>query len=292
MADYILMTDSDTEIPYQFAKENNIEVFLMPYTLDGKEEIFDLGLTTDYKYFYKRLREGAAATTSTRSPQDILEFYEAILARGNDILYICFSSKLSAHYELSIMARQQALKKYPDRRIEIVDSAGIAMGAGMLVYHAAKLKSSMSLDELKDWVEQNKDHALHFFTVDSLDYLKKTGRLSATKATLGSILDLKPVLMLSREGKVVAFDKVKGKRRVAKYLANCVQENVLDTPLSRDLLVVCHGDNEEQARMVQEEIEKITKFEHIWFMDVGPVIGCHAGPGVIGVLMMGKEKTQ
>ena len=122
MREFVIMTDSDTEIPYWFADENEIPVFLMPYTLDGKEILFDLGRNTDYKAFYARLREGAEATTSTRSPVEIEEFYEEILKQGKDILYICFSSKLSAHYELSLMAREEVLKRYPEARITVVDS--------------------------------------------------------------------------------------------------------------------------------------------------------------------------
>ena len=293
MRDFVIMTDSDTEIPYWFADENDIPVFLMPYTLDGKEELFDLGRTTDYKAFYTRLREGAEATTSTRSPIEIQEFFEGIIKNHKDIIYICFSSQLSAHYELALGAREKALANYPEAKIEIVDSVSIAMGAGLLVYHAVKQKKEgKSMTEILAWLEKNKTRSLHYFTVDSLMYLKRTGRLSAMTATIGSILDLKPVLTLTRSGKIVAFDKVKGRRKVVKYLLDKVAENKMDDEESMELAIVCHGDNPEQAQLLKEEMEARFHYKHLWFLDVGPVIGCHAGPGVMAVLILGKEREK
>jgi len=292
MREFVIMTDSDTEIPYYFADEHNIPVFLMPYTLEGKEELFDLGRTTDYKGFYDKLRAGAEATTSTRSPLDIQEFFEAIIKDDKDILYICFSSKLSAHYELALSAREKALENYPDAKITIVDSLGIAMGAGLLVYHAVKLKEEgKSFDEILEWLEANKMRSLHFFSVDSLSYIQRTGRLSAVTATIGSILDLKPILTLTREGRIVSYDKVKGRKKVVKYLADAVSENAVDDDIFRELCVVCHADNPEQAGALKKELENRFAFKNLWFMDVGPVIGCHCGPGTMAVLVMGKERT-
>ena len=292
MREFVIMTDSDTEIPYTFADEHQIPVFLMPYTVDGKEELYDLGRNTDFKGFYTKLRQGAEASTSTRSPLDIQEFFEGIIKDHKDVIYICFSSQLSAHYELALGAREKALENYPEAKITIIDSKGIAMGAGLLVYHAVKLKEEgKSFDEIVEWVEKNKMRTLHFFSVDSLNYLKRTGRLSAVTATIGSILDLKPILTLTREGQIVAFDKVKGRKKVVKYLADKVSENAVDDDIFRELCVVYNADNVEQATALKEELERRFQFKNLWFMDVGPVIGCHCGPGTMAVLIMGKERT-
>lgn len=291
MREFCIVTDSDSEIPYQFAEENDIPVFLMPYTLDGEEKLFDLGKNTDYAAFYKRLREGAEATTSTRSPLEIQEFFEEIIKNHKDILYICFSSALSAHYTLSLQAREEALKNYPDASITIIDSLSIAMGAGLLVYHAVKQKKEgKSLEEIADWLENNKKHVQHFFTVDSLAYLKRTGRLSAITATIGTMLDLKPVLTLTNEGKIVAYEKLKGKKKVIKYLVDKIGEHYLDTEESREIMVICHGDNLEQAEAIKSLVEQRYAYKNIWLMDVGPVIGCHAGPGVLAVLVLGGDR--
>lgn len=293
MREFVIMTDSDTEIPYTFADENNVPVFLMPYTLDGEEKLFDLGRNTDYKAFYSRLREGAEASTATRPPKDIQDFFENIIKDQKDIIYICFSSQLSSHYELSLSAREQALQNYPDAKITIVDSLGIAMGAGLLVYHAVKLKKEgKSFDEIVDWLEEKKMRSLHFFSVDSLKHLQRTGRLSAVTATIGSILDLKPVLTLTREGKIVAFDKVKGRKKVVKYLADLAEKCYVDDDICKELVVVYHADSEEQGHALEQELRERLDIKNVWFMDVGPVIGCHCGPGTLAFLMMGKEREK
>lgn len=291
MREFVIMTDSDTEIPYTFAEAHQVPVFLMPYTLNGEESLFDLGKTTDYTGFYHSLREGANASTSTRSTYEIQCFYEDILKTGKDILYVCFSSQLSAHHDLAQLARKAALENYPEARIEIFDSLGIAMGAGLLVYHAVRLKEEgKSMEEILQWLQENRMRSLHFFSVDSLNYLKKTGRVSAVTATLGTMLDLKPILTLTKEGKIVAFDKVKGKKKVVKYLADLAEKNYVDDDICKELMVICHGDNLAQAEALKDVITQKLEFKEVWLMDVGPVIGSHCGPGVMAFLMMGKER--
>lgn len=290
MREFVVMADSDSEIPYQYADAHELPVFLMPYTIDGQEALFDLGRATDFKSFYDKLRAGAEASTATRPPLDIQNFFEEQLAQGKDILYISFSSGLSAHYDLVQVAKKAALENYPDARIETVDSLGIAMGSGLLVCHAQKMKEQgASLDEIKEWVEQHKLNALHFFSVDSLKHLQRTGRLSAVLSVMGSLLDLKPILTVTKEGKVVSFDKVKGRKKVIRYLADLAEKNY-DPEISAELAVVCHADNLEQAQALKEEMQKRMKFDEIWLLDIGPVIGVHAGPGALAMLMLGKER--
>ena len=165
------------------------------------------------------------------------------------------------------------------------------MGAGLLVYHAVRLKEEgKSLSEIASWVEDNCQRALHFFSVDSLAHLRRTGRLSAVTATLGSILDLKPILNVNRAGKIVAFDKVKGRKKVVRALADQTEKNFVDDDVCRYLAVVLHGDNLEQGTLLKEELEKRLEFDRVVLQDVGPVIGSHCGPGVMAVLLMGKPR--
>jgi DegV family protein with EDD domain len=148
-----------------------------------------------------------------------------------------------------------------------------------------------SFEEIADWVTKSRSRSLHFFSVDSLKYLQRTGRLSSVTATIGSILDLKPILTLTKKGKIVAFDKVKGRKKVVKYLADLAESNYIDDALCKELLVICHGDNFEQAKALEEEITGRLEFKNVWLLDVGPVIGSHCGPGVMAFLMMGKERS-
>ena len=288
MRDFILATDSDTEIPYAFSDEHNIPVFLMPYTVDGEEKLFDLGRNTDFVGFYKQLADGAQANTSTRPPADIAEFFRNMVKDGNDVLYLSFSSALSGHYDLCHLAKKMVLEEYPEARIEIVDTLRISMGAGQLVMFAQVLKDQgKSLDEIKDWVLDNRLRAHAWFSVDDLNYLKRGGRLSGAAAAIGTILDVKPILKLNQEGKIVAADKVKGSKKILRFFLDTIQQYV-EEPEAQTAFVL-HASNMEAAVRMKELIMENVNFADIQIQDVGPVIGCHTGPGVLAVIFMGKE---
>jgi|AGTN01.1.fsa_nt_gi EDD domain protein, DegV family len=288
MRDFILATDSDTEIPYTFADEHNIPVFLMPYTVNGEERLFDLGRNTDFTAFYEQLANGAEAITSTRSPADIADFFRDMVKDGKDVLYLSFSSALSGHYDLCHLARKMVLEDYPEARIEIVDTLRISMGAGQLVMFAQVLRDQgKSIDEIKDWVLNNRLRAHAWFSVDDLNYLKRGGRLSGAAAAIGTILDVKPILKLNQEGRIVAADKVKGSKKIQRFFLDMIQQFV-EEPEAQTAFVL-HANNMEAAVRMKELIEENVKFAGVKIQDVGPVIGCHTGPGVLAVIFMGKK---
>ncbi len=291
MRDFVLATDSDTEIPYAFADKHNIPVFLMPYTVNSEEKLFDLGRNTDYVGFYEGLKKGDDAITSTRPPADIAEFFGEIVKEGKDVLYLSFSSKLSGHHDLALMARDMVLEEYPGSRVEVVDTLKISMGAGLLVIGAQKLKDEgKSLDEVKEWVLSNRNNAHAWFSVDDLNYLKKGGRLSSTAAALGTILDVKPILIINKEGKIVPADKIKGTKKVLKYFIGVI-EQYAEKPQEQTLYVL-HANDIHNAGKIVEMVKESFAFKDIVIQDVGPVIGCHAGPGTLAVVFMGKELPQ
>lgn len=289
MRDFVIATDSDTEIPYSFADKYDIPVFLMPYTVNGVERLFDLGRNTDYKAFYEGLKKGDDAITSTRPPADIADFFRDIVKNGKDVLYLSFSSKLSGHHDLALMAKDMVLEEYPDARVEVVDTLKISMGAGIIVMAAQKLKDEgKSFDEIKEWVLDNRNNAHSWFSVDDLNYLKKGGRLSSTAAALGTILDVKPILIVNNEGKIVPVDKIKGTKKVLKYFMGVIEENVLNP--EGQTLYVLHANDMENAAKIKELANEGFAFNDIVIQDVGPVIGCHAGPGTLAVIFMGKQQ--
>ncbi len=289
MREFVIVTDSDTEIPYEYAEKHNIPVFLMPYTVNGKEQLFDLGREIDIPAFFQELRDGAQASTSTRPPVDIADFFREIVEEGKEILYLCFSSQLSGHYDLSVLAKKMILEEYTDAKIEIVDTLRISMGAGQLVIHAQELKEQgKSLEEIKDWVEKNKLRAHAWFSVDDLNFLKKGGRLSGTAAALGTILSVKPILKLDSEGKIVNAEKIKGSKKVLSFFTNVVYENI-ENPEEQTVYVL-HAINMEAAQTLKMMIEKSVNPKQVIIKDIGPVIGCHTGPGTLAVIFMGKEE--
>lgn len=290
MREFIIATDSDTEIPYTFADRSGIPVFLMPYTVNGEERLFDLGRNTDFVSFYEELSRGADAITSTRPPVDIADFFRDAAKDGKDVLYLSFSSALSGHYDLAQMAKNMVLEDMPDARIEIVDTLRISMGAGQLVMRAQELKEEgKSLEEVRDWVLANRQRSHSWFSVDDLNYLKKGGRLSGAAAAIGTILDVKPILKLNREGKIVAADKVKGTKKVLRFFQSVIEENVEDP--GGQTAYVLHANCLDTAQKLKELIAESVAFKQILIQDIGPVIGCHTGPGALAVIFMGKEMT-
>lgn len=290
MREFIIATDSDTEIPYTFADRYGIPVFLMPYTVNGEERLFDLGRNTDFVSFYEELSRGADAITSTRPPVDIAEFFRDAAKDGRDVLYLSFSSALSGHYDLAQMARNMVLEDMPDARIEIVDTLRISMGAGQLVMRAQQLKEEgKSLEEVRDWVLESRLRSHAWFSVDDLNYLKKGGRLSGAAAAIGTILDVKPILKLNHEGKIVAADKVKGTKKVLRFFLSVIEENVEDP--SGQTAYVMHANCLDAAQRLKELIAENVDFKEIMIQDIGPVIGCHTGPGALAVIFMGREMT-
>ncbi len=289
MRDFVIATDSDTEIPYTFADKYEMPVFLMPYTVNGDEKLFDLGKNTDFVGFYEGLKNGDEAITSTRPPADIADFFRDIVKKGKDVLYLSFSSKLSGHYDLALSAKDMVAEEFPDARIEVVDTLRISMGGGILVMQAQELKDEgKSLDEIKDWVIANRNRAHAWFSVDDLNFLKRGGRLSSTAAALGTILDVKPILILNKEGKIIAVEKIKGTKKVFKFFLETIQEKAENT--EEQTLYVLHANAIEDAQKLAELIKENVQFKDIIIKDVGPVIGCHAGPGTLAVIFMGKEQ--
>ncbi len=289
MREFVIATDSDTEIPYTFAEEKNMPVFLMPYTVDGEEKLFDLGKNTDFEKFYGQLAQGAAASTSTRSLMDIEEFFRDIVKQGKDVLQLSFSSQLSAHFSQCELARKNVLEEFPDARIELVDTLRISMGAGILIMEAQKLKEQgKSLDEIKTWVEENKLRAHAWFSVDDLNFLKKGGRVSGAAAMVGTILGVKPILKLNHEGKIVAADKVKGSKNVYKFFLDTL-EKYIEKPEEQTIYVL-HAGAMKAAEKIKAMVEQEVKCKDVVIQDIGPVIGCHTGPGALAVIFMGQKQ--
>ncbi len=286
---YQLFFDSNCEIPYWFAKENGLGVVRMPYVICDEEYYYDLGENTDFIDFYNKERAGHMPTTAALNAQNYVEIYEPTLAQGKDILMISFSSALSGTHAMLEQARQELLEKYPERSFDVVNTLSISMGAGLLVYYATKMwKDGASQQEIIKWVEDNRMRVQHWFSVDDLHHLKRGGRLSSAAAFMGSVLELKPVITVNKEGRLVVAEKAKGRKRALKTLLDKIAQNVEDP--ENQLMVVLHADAPEDAKFLEENIRNTYNPKELWVNYVGPVVGTHCGPGTIAVLFMGKER--
>ena len=290
--DYVFMTDSDSDLPFHLKQELDIPVVEMPYSVDGKEYFDDLGQSLDHKTYYDKMRAGATPTTAALNEAAYTEIFEPLLAEGKDILFIAFSSKMSATLQALGRAREELLKQYPERKFRVVDTLSISAPMTILVLKAHALyRAGKSMEDVADWVEANKFHAQAWVTVEDLKYLKRGGRIKPVAAALGSLLDLKPIIIEDKDGLMVSVDKVRGRRRALSYIAEKGIANI-DDPRNA-CPIILHADAPEDAKLLKDMIlTKMPELGDIAVELVGPVIGAHCGPGTIAFCFFGKERPQ
>jgi len=283
---YVIMTDSDSELDYDYAQLHGVQMLLMPYTHMGQEYAYRPSLEFDTKKFYDELRRGEVPMTACPNPHDFLTMWEPHLKEGLDIAYIGLSSALSNTYENALMARTEALETYPERSIRIVDTKRISQAQGILVMLAASMQEQgKTLDEVCDWVEANKLRARAWFIVDDLHYLSRGGRLSGSAAFFGSILDVKPVLTIDEAGRLVPVEKIKGRKKAIRFMLEQLEKEAAAP--GENIVALCQADCYDDAKAIEERLRK-NGYNEIIINPVGPVVGSHVGPGTLGVCYMKK----
>ena len=287
---YVILTDSTTDISQAIADEINVKVWPMQFELDGLAyRNFPDEREMKSDDFYDLMRSGKMPKTSQINVVDFCEYFSEYLEKGLDILYICFSSGLSGTYNNSLIAIEELKEKYPDRTVISVDSLAASMGEGLLVYLAAQQKNKgMGLQELAKWVEDNRLHLCHWFTVDDLHHLKRGGRVSAATAIVGSALNIKPVLHVDDEGHLINVSKVRGR----KASLNAMVDRMVETYTNQyDTVMICQGGCRQDAEYLAGEGKKRVKgVKKIIMGNIGPVIGAHAGPGVLALFFYGDHR--
>lgn len=290
MKDYIIITDSSCDLTPALATEAQIEVIPLQLTMEGKEyrNLLD-GSDIDPKTFYTKLREGVTASTSAVNPDVFSEVFKKILNQGKDILYLGFSSGLSSTFHASTIAAEELIQEYPDSKIYCVDTLAASLGQGLLVFLAAeKKKAGAAIEEVRDFVEQNKLHLCHWFTVDDLNHLKRGGRVSATTALVGTMLNIKPILHVDDEGHLINVGKVRGRKASIESLLSHMKESAINP--SQQTVFISHGDCEEDALTLKKMVEKEFSPKRIEINTIGPVIGAHSGPGTLALFFLGDKR--
>ena len=286
---YIVMTDSDSDLPYELKVKYDIPVVEMPYTLDGKEYFDDLGQTLDAKTFYDKMRAGAMPTTSALNETVYREYFEPILASGKDLLFIAFSSQLSATIQAVYATREALLAEYPGRKFIVVDTLSISAPQAILVLKAHEMyRAGKSIEEVAWWLEDNKLRAQAWFTVDDLKYLRRGGRVSPAAAAIGTMIDLKPILIESLEGKLVPIAKMRGRRKAINYIVEQAVANIEDQ--TEAMGIILQGDCMPEAEALKKQLQEALPQMNILIHHIGPVIGAHAGPGTLAFCFLGKRR--
>lgn len=290
MSEYVLFTDSNTDLPADLVQQLDLSVIPMLFEMDGKSYYnYPDNHEMDPKEFYAALRGGKVCTTSQVSPSRFDEIFSPVLESGRDILYLCFSSGLSGTYNTSRLAVEELREKFPDRKIRTVDTLAASMGQGLLVYLAAKKRQEgMGLDELGDWVEENRLKLCHWFTVDDLMFLKRGGRVSGAAAVMGTMLGIKPVLHVDDEGHLIPMEKVRGRRASLDALVKHMQATAIRP--AEQTVFISHGDCQADCDYVAQQLREKLGVKHIVTSYIGPVIGAHSGPGTVALFFVGEKR--
>ena len=239
------------------------------------------------KELYDGIRAGEMPTTSAVNIEGWNKVMEPALKAGQDVLAICFSGSLSTTYQSAVIASTELKEAYPDRKIIVIDSLSAALGQGLLVMHAcAQRDEGKSIDEVAAWVEENKLHVCHEVTVDDLFHLKRGGRVSATTALVGTMLNIKPLLFINDEGKLETAAKARGRKAAMDTLAKKLGQKCID----KELVTIGHGDCPEDAEALAQILKEKYGVKKVHIGYVGAVIGAHTGPGVLVVFFLGNKR--
>ena len=287
---YKIVTDSNIDMTQKMIADLDLAVGLMKFTIEGKtytDQSDKSELPTPK--FYDMLREGKTSTTTQINTDEFEKLFEPILKSGDDILYLGFSSGLSGTYQSACIAADELREKYPERKIYTVDTLQASMGQGLLVYHAAQLKKNgTDIDALYEWVKENSPKMCAWFTVDDLNHLKRGGRVSAATALVGTMLGIKPVLHVDDEGHLINVAKARGRKASLDMLVQKMEESAIDP--EKQVIFISHGDCHNDAKYVADKIRAKFGTKKIEINYVGPVIGGHAGPGVVALFFFGNQR--
>lgn len=288
----VLFIDADSELPYEKVKELGLEeqfIIKMPYTICDKEIFSDLGPSYDAKDFFTLVRNGNMPITSGLNAEIYKDYFEKFFAAGEDILYVSFSGEMSGTFKYHDLAIGELKAKYPKAKYRRFDTKGISMATGLPCYYAVKMhKEGKSNDEICEFLTSFCPKVCATFTPNDLFYLKKGGRLSATSAAIGTLLQVKPIIRLNDQGKLYSFAKVNGRNRALASMAEEVTTRVRD--IDTYPIVVVNGDCRADADKFIARIKDKLPNAIIWDYDIGPVIGTHCGPDTIGCIYVADSR--
>lgn len=290
MTDYTILSDATCDLPAEMAEQLGIVVIPMQFTMSGEVYThYSDAREMDFHTFFQRTKNGEMSVTSQINSSVYQEYFSQSLAQGKDVLYICFSSALSSTYQSSLLAAEQLTEAYPERKIYCIDSKCAALGEGVLAWAAAHKKmEGMGIDELKDWVEMNRDHVCHWFTVDDLNHLKRGGRVSPVAAVVGTALGIKPILHVTTEGELVPVANARGRKKSLETLVDHMAESCINP--EDQTIFIGHGDDRKAAEYVRSLILERFRVKDTMVADLGPIIGSHTGCGFVALFFFGTEK--
>ena len=284
---YQIITDSCCDFPNETYQALNL--VKIPLSVEFRGQVNNDRNDDSLKEMYDGLRSGETAKTAAVNPQCWAQAIEPVLAAGEDALVMSFSSGLSTTYQSAVIAVEELKESYPDRKIFVVDTLSASMGQGLLVWYVCrKRQEGATIEEAYAWAEENKFHLCHWFTVDDLMYLKRGGRISATTALVGTMLQIKPVLHMDDEGHLINMAKTRGRKASIDALAKKFAE--LGQGYDNSTVFISHGDCLEDAQYLESVLKQKYGVKEVIISYVGAVIGSHSGPGTVALFFLGQHR--
>ena len=290
MSDFLITTDCGADLPEEYLKENDIFCAQLTCTICG-ETHGGRKPQLPYSEFYSLMREGNLPKTSQVNPDEAQEYIESVLEKTSKVLVLAFSSGLSGTYNSFRVAAEEIMEERKDVQIQVVDSKCASLGQGLWVYKVVEfMKSGKSFEETADYAREIAGKVVHVFTVDDLNHLYRGGRVSRSAAFFGTVLNIKPVLHVDDEGKLIPLEKVRGRKKSLLRLVEMMGEQMGSYKDKNDIVFISHGDCIEDAEFVRDEVKARFGIEKFMINHIGPVIGAHAGPGTIALFFMGDRR--
>lgn len=283
-----VMTDTSANLPTELAERHDITVIPFSYFVNGERHTSLETENFDGESFYAAMRSGADVTTSQINPHQYIEAMRPVLEKGRDILFVGMSSGVSGAYNCAEIAAEELRPDYPERKIRLVDTLGASLGEGLLVLRAVRDKvAGLSLDDVYNKLMDLRHRLCNIFTVDDLKYLRKGGRLSNFSFIVGTLLQIKPLLKGNEEGKIVAFAKLRGRKKALEELANRYDEYVVGA--DEQTVGIAHADCPEDAARLAELLRRNNPPKDILTVGYEPVTGSHVGPGTLALFFEARE---
>jgi DegV family protein with EDD domain len=287
MAEYKIFTDSGADLPPEMYKKYDIGLVHLHVSIDGKDYLGH----PDYspEEFYNRLRKGSIAKTSQVTESTIREAFEPLLKAGMDILYLAFSSGLSATADGAKLTARALMEEYPGRTVKVIDTLCASLGQGLLILKCVEQKNKgLSLQGIAEYAEQTIPNVVHLVVADDLMHLKRGGRISAAAAVAGSLLGVKPLIHMDEAGKLVPIGKERGKEHGMNKLLDMMGERMkgFDNPY----MTICHADCIGDAQYIAKEAKRRFGVKNAVIYYIGTVIGAHTGPGTVAFFFLGDKR--
>lgn len=295
MGKFILTCCSTADMSRDYFIQRQIPYVCFHYTMDGVTYSDDLGESISFEEFYDRIAKGAMPITSQVNVDEYCRFFEQFLKEGKDVLHLTLSSGISGTYNSACVAREEMQLKYPDRTIEVVDSLGASSGYGLLVDAVADLRDKgVSLEEAKKWAEENRLFVHHWFFSTDLTSFKRGGRISATSAMLGTVLNICPLMNINESGRLVPVQKIRTKKKAIQEIVRMMELHASGGLYYNGKCFISNSACESDAREVAAQIEQrfLKLSGPVVINSVGTVIGSHTGPGTVALFFFGDKRSE